>query len=274
VKTVWQVKLIELSRPPGNLDCEALLAPLREWTSGLMTARLKPPESRFRGLENHLYRIEIHASGDTGDPNNRPSFKWSRDNGSIATRWLGTAGNVLHVASSRGFAAGQWVEVTSDLEDTSGQPGPLTRITAVNENSLIVEAAPAWSRSKANAKVRRWDQTANDSVRLVGGAIAIPPGTGEGGWIGIEHGIEVRFSAGRYRCGDYWLVPARVTTGAIEWPTDTSGVEIPMPPRGIAHHYAPLFLVTATSVAPFVSLLRDCRRRFAPFPAGHATTNS
>ena len=285
MKTVWQVKLIDAGISPGvpcdavatDEGCEALLKPVREWSSGLMTARLKPsapadtpgvlaPESRYRGLENHLYRIEIHASGDTADANNVPTFKWSRENGSIATRWLGTTGNVLRVASGRGLAAGQWVEITSDADDTSRQPGALTRITGVDGNSLTVEAAPAWSRSKINPKVRRWDQTANDDAKLVGGAIAILPDMGEGGWIGIEDGIEVRFSAGRYRCGDYWLIPARVATDAIEWPTDITGDEVPVPPHGIAHHYAPLFLVAATSVTPFVSLVHDCRRRFAPFP--------
>jgi uncharacterized protein DUF6519 len=288
VKTVWQVKLIDCGISPGaatDQDCEALLKPVREWTSGRMTARLQPsapadapgaplPEPRYRGLENHLYRIEIHASGDTADANKPPTFKWSRDNGSIATRWLGTTGNMLRVASSQGFATGQWVEITSDADETAGQPGMLTRIVRVDGNLLSVDAAPTWNQSKINPKVRRWDQTANDKVKFVDGAVAIVPGTGEGGWIAVEDGIEVRFSAGRYRCGDYWLIPARVATGAIEWPTDKSGGDAALPPRGIAHHHAPLFLVTATSVAPFVALVHDCRRRFAPFAAGAAIINS
>jgi uncharacterized protein DUF6519 len=265
--------------PPGmtleKLDCETLLKPVREWTSGTMTARLQPfdpsgspcvlpPDSRYRGLENHLYRIEIHASGDTADANKVPTFKWSRENGSIATRQLGATGNVLKVASTRGFAAGQWVELTSEADDMLGQPGLLTRITGVDGNSLTVEAAPAWSADRVYPKVRRWNQSANDALKLVNGAIAID--TSAGGWIRIEDGIEVQFSAGQYRSGDYWLIPARVATGAIEWAADADGNALPLPPHGIEHHYAPLFLLTATGATPFVTLNHDCRCRFAPLP--------
>lgn len=258
-------------------ECGDLLVSLQDWESGSMAAWIPPaetsdtpcvlpPESRYRGLENHLYRIEVHNSGDTADANNVPTFKWSRENGSIATRWLGTTGNDVRVASSRDFAAGQWVEFTSDTDDLLAQPGPLTRITRIDGDVLTVEAAPAWKKELVNPKVRRWDQTANDQLTLVNGAIAIVPGSGDSGWIAIEDGIAVQFSAGTYRCGDYWLIPARVATGAIDWPVDTVQKPMPLPPRGIEHHYAPLFMVEAIATDPFVSLVKDCRCRFAPLP--------
>jgi hypothetical protein len=43
-----------------------------------------------------------------------------------------------------------------------------------------------------------------------------------------------------YRTGDYWLIPARVATNDIEWPSVTEGVL----PHGIEHHYAPLAILT------------------------------
>src|SRR6185312_13274849 len=42
-----------------------------------------PPESRYRGAENQLYRIQVHKGGSAGDPNGA-TFKWSRENGSVA----------------------------------------------------------------------------------------------------------------------------------------------------------------------------------------------
>jgi hypothetical protein len=256
--------------------CDALLNPLRERQLGRMRARVEPvevaddpcvlpPESRYRGLENHLYRVEVHRSSDNtqGKP---PSFKWSRENGSVVTRWLGTEGTLVRVASARGFEAGHWVELTDDRDELQGEPGRLARVVTVEGNTLTIEAAPAWSSAMKNPKVRRWDQQANDEVTLDEGAIPLVPGTGEQGWVEIEDGIEVQFTAGLYRTGDYWLIPARVVTGDIEWPTDNDGEPHALPPHGIQHHYAPLARVQATANDPFMSIQEDCRCRFAPLP--------
>lgn len=260
---------------PATGDCGDLLVTLEDWESGLMTAFIPPagtsdtpcvlpPESSYRGLENHLYRVEVHNSGDTSDASQVPTFKWSRENGAIVTRWLATAGNDVRVANSRGFAAGQWVEFTSDTDDLLGQPGPLTRINRVDGDVFTVDSAPAWTAELSNPKVRRWDQTANDELTLVNGAIAIVPGTSTSGSIAIEDGIYVYFSAGTYRSGDYWLIPARVATGAIDWPVDGQGNPLPQGPDGIEHSYAPLFMFKAIADSPFVSLVKDCRCRFKP----------
>ncbi len=261
---------------PAAMECGDLL-PLLDWNSGTMTARLEPfgpaetpcvlpPESRYRGLENHLYRVEIHSSGDTADADQIPSFKWSRENGSVVASWLSTTGNDVRVGNSRDFAAGQWVEFTTEVNDFSGQPGPLTRITRIDGDILTVESAPAWPKDGVRPKVRRWDQSANDELTLVDGAIAISPGAGDQGFVAIEDGIEVQFADGKYRSGDYWLITARVATGAIDWPTDESGVWVAQPPRGVEHHYAPLFMVEASGKDPFVTLVKDCRCHFAPLP--------
>ena len=41
-----------------------------------------PPTGGYRGLENQLYRVEIH---DPGPPGGRRTFKWSRDNASVGS---------------------------------------------------------------------------------------------------------------------------------------------------------------------------------------------
>jgi hypothetical protein len=58
-------------------------------------------------------------------------------------------------------------------------------------------------------------------------------------WINLEDGVQIQFSAGgEHRTGDYWLIPARVATGTIEWPQANDLNPQPLPPHGIEHHYA------------------------------------
>ena len=42
-----------------------------------------PPTGGYRGLENQLYRVEIH---DPGQPGGTATFKWSRENASVGSR--------------------------------------------------------------------------------------------------------------------------------------------------------------------------------------------
>jgi hypothetical protein len=192
------------------------------------------PDARYRGAENQLYRVEIHRGGNAASA----TFKWSRDNGSIVTSWLGMDGDKLLIANARGFCAGMWVELTDDARDLAGQPGVLARIGRVEDDTLTLDAASAIACNTAlHSKLRAWDQTgaelADGVPLLVGGASA---------WLDLEDGIQVRFAAdGDYRSGDYWLIPARVAAGVdggIDWP---NGAELP--PRGVEHHYAPLGLL-------------------------------
>ncbi len=258
-------------------DCGEATALLNLWRSGTLAARVEPsevdeapcvlpPESRYRGLENHLYRIEIHQGGDTSDVNRIPTFKWSRENGSVVTRWLATIGSEVQVEASRGFAAGDYVELSTEWDDLNAVPGVISRVLKVDGDRLTLEAAPAWKPDLRNPKVRRWDQSANDEQPLVGGVVPIQPGTADNTWVAIENGIEVQFSPGEYRTGDYWLIPARVVTGTIHWPVMADGSAAHRYPAGVAHHYAPLFVVEATATAPFVKLVSDCRCRFAALP--------
>ncbi|MBL0163881.1 MAG: hypothetical protein IPP82_09645 [Xanthomonadales bacterium] len=197
------------------------------------------PESGYRGAENHLYRVEIHQGNANGA---KATFKWSRDNGSVVTRWLAAAGERLTVANSRDFSAGQWVELSNDEDDLLGRAGPLFRIASVDADQLTIEGTPAWLVDASNPKLRRWDQVALGDVQLDGGAVPVVESSAtDPAWIDLEDGIQIRFAADcEYRSGDYWLFPARVATGKVEWPLDASGDALPQPPSGIEHHYAPL----------------------------------
>lgn len=269
-KVVWQVKAM-----PWNVDgaadpaCEDPLSTLQPIGDATMGARLDPgsgnsdpcvlpPDALYRGAENQLYRVEIHVGGTVGgDP--VPTFKWSRDNGSIATRWLGTEGNDLLVRNARGFAAGIWLELSDDVHDLSAIPGTLVKLTQVEGDRLTVDPASvddpsalAWSEQLSNPKVRRWDQHANDDTVLVAGAVPVTEGTEAKDWIDLEDGIQIRFNPGGvYRSGDYWMITARVATGGIDWPF---GADEFVPPLGIEHHYAPLGFVL-----PGENHIQDCR---------------
>jgi hypothetical protein len=208
---------------------------------------ITPPDSKYRGAENHLYRVEIHAPGKVG----QATFKWSRDSGN-ATAWLNTSGNEIEVVSTRAFKDGGWLELTHDSHDLAGEAGVLGRIARVEAGRLWVDpdtvpktGTPlAWSPQLNYPKVRLWNQAQRGDIKLKDGAVDFQESskTAEG-WIDLEDGVQIRFHAGgEYRSGDYWLIPARVATG-LEWPIE-DGKEKWLPPMGIEHHYAPLGFIT------------------------------
>jgi hypothetical protein len=94
----------------------------------------------------------------------------------------------------------------------------------------------------------------------------------------LEDGIQIQFQPGAtYRTGDYWLIPARVATGDVEWPKlrDAQGKLVPdengqpqpkpLPPRGVEHHYAPLAVIDVDNEGNISSpVTDDLRRKFSP----------
>ncbi|MDE2159834.1 MAG: hypothetical protein KGJ30_13035, partial [Burkholderiales bacterium] len=139
-KTLWQVKALPWD-PAWNQSpspCTAPLGSLTTLSTALLGARIDPgpgstdpciiaPGAAYRGAENQLYRVEIQRGGDAS----QATFKWSRDNGSTATRWLGSEGAVLLAQSGRGFCAGDWVELTHDALELAGLPGQLLLLAVV-----------------------------------------------------------------------------------------------------------------------------------------------
>jgi hypothetical protein len=262
---------IKIWQPP-HLGClKARVIPSQDSTDPCLTA----PDSRYRGQENQLYRVEIHQAGKAGTA----TFKWSRDNGAIATSCV-MKGTELIAGNPRGFAANQWVELINDGQELRGDPGTLVKVIKVEGDRLTLEKVvskpddlPAdedWPK-----KVRRWDQNEKGRRKLINGAVPVDGAVSDTEWFELEDGIQIQFlpSADKgnpnyYRAGDYWLIPARVQTGNIEWPVelenngrptlDVNGytIPIPTPPLGIRHHYAPL--ATLTKVAGGWEV-KDCR---------------
>ncbi|CAM5631599.1 DUF6519 domain-containing protein [Rhodanobacter lindaniclasticus] len=206
-------------------------------------------DARYRGMENQLYRVEIHQDGPAGTA----SFKWSRENGSVVfavTRHdLGAAADdgsasltVTLVRAGRdarlGLAANDWVELVDDHYTLGQRAYPLLQVIATDPASGSVtlnvpKATVPWPLSddpQQHPLLRRWDQ--RDAVNAQG-VLAVVEGTP----IALENGVEITFDPGGvYATGDYWLIPARVAgNGQLDWPK-VNGAPAALPPRGRHHH--------------------------------------
>lgn len=268
LKTVWQVKAL-VAKPDGGAGGFACGDSLKAWddlttpSSGALSARaqpvapsdspcLLPPSAGFRRLENQLYRVEVHSGGALG----AATFKWSRDNGAVATLVDKINGQEITVRDLGrddvlGFAGGQWVEISDDIHDLSGASGQLAQIDRIDVANRIVtlKQAVAGIDATRRPRLRRWDGGSASGLQVA------VPATNDG-WIPLEDGVEVKFAAGTYAAGDYWLIPARTMTGDVEWPFTT-----PRPPRGVRHSYARLAVAT---LAGGGLTLQDCRNIFTP----------
>jgi hypothetical protein len=254
--------------------CDAMRKPPLALLPGMMTAStddatgqgpcLPSPQAAYRGLENQLYRVEVHQGG----PLASATFKWSRENGSVLTRIVHVSGAVLTVDSlgpdaNLGFAPLQWVEISDDSDmfgQPPNQPGQLRQIKSVDfehRRVTLTSPAPAVDTENGHAKLRRWDHADADATEA---GIAMAPG----GWHSLENGIRVQFSDARpFVAGDYWLVPARTATGALEWPPCGGDGADFQPAHNTRIHRAPLACIHFDArLGGFVA--EDCRDLFSP----------
>lgn len=239
------------------------------------------PAGGYRGLENQLYRVEIHAPG-SATKSGKPTFKWSRDNGSVAAAWVGVDGDDLIVDgihdTAHGFAAGQWVELTSVApKQHADQLGTMVRLTKVDGVRLTVDKATPWSKRPSDDDhpiVRRWDhrELARDPKSFEDGAIEL---TQDQPYM-LEAGIKILFPSLdpgdkrviEYGPGDYWLIPARAVLGDILWPqiAGKTGKDrfVPREPEGPEHVYAPLATVEVAAADGKPSVKQILQLKIAP----------
>jgi hypothetical protein len=275
-RTVWQVKLLALEA--GDDEPDEKRDVLEEWRAfeelKSATARMRARRTRSSvGLDNQLYRVEIHAV-DAG----RVSYKWSRDNGSIAFPLVGIEPGAAArhwVVSLPGLErdtlalkAGDWVELADDVAVLNGISGPLLQVESIDSvhSQVLVQAASDlelefFSDPSRHPLLRRWDQNEAKNGALHDGALTLDQ---EDGWIALENGIEVSFTrGGQYHPGDYWTIPARSLTASIEWPQTKSGPQA-RPPHGIRHHYS--LLAELGFGKEGWQVTQDFRRVFVPAP--------
>lgn len=227
---------------------------------------LVAPDARYRGPENQLYRVEVHHAGSAKDA----TFKWSRENGSVTFPVDELDGTWVELATlgsddKLDLNVGDWVEFVDTAYASRGEAAPLLRVEELDlpgrRVRLSDEPAPGVGRRpELHPFLRRWDhhegsrktvKRGERAGRLKHGALPVE----EGGWLPLEDGVEVYFAAdGTYRTGDFWLIPARTATGAVEWPTDAARRPLLEHPSGIAVHYAPLAWVAGEQAEPDLRL--------------------
>ncbi len=293
LKAVWQVKLLAVGeRFNRNLNPKENYGRFMELLkregvakrgSGMLQAQAKKaseagdpcisaPKSRYRGVENQLYRVEIHHSGG----GEGATFKWSRENGSVVFPLRELSGDTVtleHLGRDQrfGLKTGDWVEVVDDIYALQRKAEKLLKVTAVDPDTLAVtlSATPSMGRDLStdplkNPLLRRWDQTGK--VAQDGGVPLV-----QDKWIELEDGVEIRFPKHQpvdaeesepygYRSGDWWWIPARTATGDVEWPQRADG---PVAQRALSHgdRYAPLALIKSDASGA-VTVSNDYRRKF------------
>lgn len=223
----------------------------------LTSAESDPDESAtisgYSGLENQLYRIEIHNGSDHPDG---PTFKWSRDNGSVEygiekfevhadTKTTTVTLPSLVLPGRATLEIGDCVEVVDLSWLPFDAPGRLFTVIDIGRvgRSVVLDGA---IEASLPAVLRNWDSVPNGGT---GTPILDPPNSD--GWFPIEMGIEARFpdpDKSTFRRGDFWLVPARAATANIWAP------EEPVAPYGPERRYAPLAHVDGTTVTELRTL--------------------
>jgi len=266
--------------------CQSLYQERPEQHTGKMTAKTNPggddcgcqpiPAAGYQGLENQLYRVEIH----TGGPYSEATFKWSRENASVVAQVTGVNGmtvtlNSLGPDANLGFQVNQWVELSDDtylFGDTPNQPGVLYQISALGPgpSQVTLSGTPSVNTSR-NARMRRWDQPM--TAPSTGIPVSSVPVT-------LEYGIEVTFSQdGNFVSGDYWTIPARTANGQIDWACGSQDDPF-LPPQYFSIYQAPLACAqlspdnpppaTGAATDAFLKLkyvVQDCRIKFPPLTA-------
>lgn len=267
-KVIWQVKVLPLpggaAPTPENLKnhYEDFLSLLNLPDLPSLAARVdKPadadspcllaPDSRFRGNENQLYRVEIHTGGT------QPTFVWSRENGSEIYPISSSSGQVVSVSTTGRDDRSQlqpddMVELIDDTYTFRNGADPLYRVTIVSRETGEVTLDRPLSRIPGpHPYLRRWN---SGEIDLNAASKAA-----DKGWIPLEDGVQIQFLAVKsgFVSGQYWTIPARTATGDVIWP-EQGGSPTFREPQGIKHYYAPL--AVATFKGGSLDSLADLRR--------------
>lgn len=282
-RIVWQVKVEkDQDNCPDTKTWDILMKKwqptnrgrLRAWAKAESTSDdnpcVTPPESRYRGAENQLYRVEIHKRGTAAEG---ATFKWSRENGSVIFPVRKITGDQVELETlgrdaRLGLQEGDWVEIVNDDYALLNKAEALLQVFAIDRDHNVVtlladEKAPPSTVDDVQAKhpyLRRWDQSEREDNQVNTFGVPIE----EGKYLELEDGVQIQFQSSTngpitYRTGDYWLIPARTATGDVEWPGTEDAPEA-CEPHGITHHYAPLAIIDVSGGQ--VSVVNHCRQPF------------
>ncbi len=268
-QTIAQVKLhlLDSSDPDGKDFIDKKKSRKAQLTAARVSANSI--------LETHLYRVEIHqGGGKLGES----TFKWSRDNGIVVSEIESIKDNIIAISPKsyemwQSSQPDQWIEITDETRELTGQPGTLVRLEQLFDNKLICDKSreldslnqsllkditPQEARAR-KLKVRRWDYTSDTTDLTNSGGI---PTSDQLIQLGNE-GIQIKFeSTSFYETGDYWLIPTRAIARDIEW---TSPPSEPKPYDGIYHHYCRLAKLNySNGIFEATDQTSDLRETFSP----------
>ncbi|HKP03822.1 MAG TPA: DUF6519 domain-containing protein [Chthoniobacterales bacterium] len=285
LQTVWQVKVL-----PNVGNAATCGGAIQAWndliapSAGRLSTDAKgvpsqtdpcliPPTGGFLGLENQLYRVEIHDGGPVGTA----TFKWSRENASVTTNINGIvpATNQVQLQvdsvgrdSVLGFTMGDWIEITDDARELAGLPGIMRKVASIAPDAKMITFNGTFGTNESpdlnkNARITRWDHSqkvfdANNQAffdldaSTSRGVIPVPAATTT---LRLENGVEVTFSVdpagGKFHTGDYWVFAARTADASVEKLDKAAS-------RGIHHHFGRLAIVTLPGP------VSDCRVLWPP----------
>lgn len=315
LQTVWQVRWMpagsaNLVSPGTAVTCGTPDASIA-WpasSAGLLTNGVVPntttgnccltPGTGYTGLENQFYRVQIHRGGPVGTA----TFKWSRENASVATGVTnistkanpgGTQVTVLSVFSLGrdqvlSFGNGDWIELLDDNIELNGQPdlaypstspfiygnpGILCQIGSVDPttNSIYLTtllSSPPVASAALHTRIRRWDQSGIVNSTDINGKLTAQPG------LSLSTGDILVPTAGTALVIENGLTVSFSTNSAGSFlsgdfwcfsaRTDGSFDQLTSaPPLGTHHHYSKLSVVTFDGTGTATST-PDCRTPWPP----------
>jgi hypothetical protein len=314
LQTVWQVRWMpagsaNLASPGTAVTCGTLDTGIAWPTAsdGLLTNGVVPnlttgnccltPGTGYTGLENQFYRVQIHQGGPVGTA----TFKWSRENASVATGVTniatkanpgGTQVTVLTVFSLGrdqvlNFSNGDWIELLDDDMELNGQPDPaypsaspyiygnpgiLCQIGSVDPttNSIYLTtqlSSPPVASASLHTRIQRWDQSGIVNSTDTSGNLTAQPS------LSLSTGDILVPAAGTVLVLENGLTVTFATNSGGDFLSGdfwcfsarTNGSYDQLtsaPPLGTHHHYTKLSVVTFDGTG-FATNTPDCR---TPWP--------
>jgi hypothetical protein len=232
-----------------------------------------PVAGGYTGLDNRLYRFEVHVGGALFNT----LFKWSRDNGSELFTVSSTTGATLTFPAGSGLMAGDLVEVLSERIDLAdANLGVLTNAPdftapdrAVGALVRLVDAPAANADEETFTLVDPEDESLPAPLNLADFGDPNNPVLKVRRWHGlfrpqgadpfvteIEDGIEVSLT-GTFTPGDYWLYEARVAATQANGPWQIT-------PHGPERLFTPLALLEYNGPNEPLELIAWLDDRFSP----------